>query len=100
MENASMAKPRLVQIADQHASATFLFAILVIALASGIGWSVIEPSRALWIAISVIVVSLPCALSLATPGVMSAAIGQLAKAGLLLTKGQAVNLWRMRHMWC
>lgn len=90
MENASMAKPRLVQIADQHAS-HFLFAILVIALASGIVWSFIEPSRALWIAISVIVVTCPCALSLATPGVMSAAIGQLAKAGLLLTKGQAIE---------
>ena len=90
MENASMAKPRLVQIADRHAS-QFLLAILLIAFVSGIVWYFVEPSRALWIAISVIVVTCPCALSLATPGVMSAAIGQLAKAGMLLTKGQAIE---------
>ncbi|WMW79197.1 cation-translocating P-type ATPase [Undibacterium cyanobacteriorum] len=90
MENASLTKPRWVQIADKHAS-QFLLMIMVIAVLSGLAWSFIDPSRALWIGISVIVVTCPCALSLATPGVMSAAIGQLAKAGMLLTKGQAIE---------
>lgn len=90
MENASLTKPRWVQIADKHAS-QFLLAIMLIAVLSGVVWSFLDPSRALWIGISVIVVTCPCALSLATPGVMSAAIGQLAKAGMLLTKGQAIE---------
>lgn len=98
MENATLEKPRLVQIADKHAS-RFLIAIIVIAIASGIVWSFIEPDRAFWIAISVIVVTCPCALSLATPGVMSAAIGQMAKAGLLVTKGAAIeSLAKVTHV--
>ena len=98
MENATLEKPRLVQIADKHAS-RFLIAIIVIAIVSGIVWSFIEPDRAFWIAISVIVVTCPCALSLATPGVMSAAIGQMAKAGLLVTKGAAIeSLAKVTHV--
>lgn len=90
MEHATLEKPRLVQIADKHAS-RFLIAIILIAMTSGIVWSFIEPDRAFLIAISVIVVTCPCALSLATPGVMSAAIGQMAKAGMLVTKGAAIE---------
>lgn len=98
MENATLEKPRLVQIADKHAS-RFLIAIIVIAIASGMVWSFIEPDRAFWIAISVIVVTCPCALSLATPGVMSAAIGQMAKAGMLVTKGAAIeSLAKVTHV--
>ncbi|MBY0572638.1 MAG: HAD-IC family P-type ATPase, partial [Undibacterium sp.] len=69
----------------------FLIAILLIAILAGIGWRFVAPERALWIAISVIVVTCPCALSLATPGVMAAAIGQMAKHGMLVTKGRAVE---------
>lgn len=98
MESATLEKPRLLALADKHAS-RFLFAILVIAVMSGIAWSFIDPSRALWIAISVVVVTCPCALSLATPGVMSAAIGQLAKFGMLVTKGSAIeNLANLTHV--
>lgn len=98
MESASMEKPRLVQLADKHAS-RFLLVILIVALVSGIVWAYIDPDRALWIAVSVIVVTCPCALSLATPGVMSAAIGQLAKFGLLVTRGSAIeNLANVTHI--
>lgn len=90
METASLEKPRLVQLADKHAS-RFLLAILLIAVVSGAVWAVVDPSKALWIAISVIVVTCPCALSLATPGVMSAAIGRLAKHGMLVRKGRAIE---------
>jgi Cu2+-exporting ATPase len=90
MESASAEKPRLVALADKHAS-RFLISILLIALISGVVWSFIDSSRALWIAISVIVVTCPCALSLATPGVMSAAIGLLAKHGTLVAKGRAIE---------
>lgn len=98
MESATLEKPRLVALADKHAS-RFLFAILLIAVGAGVVWATIDPSRALWIGISVIVVTCPCALSLATPGVMSAAIGQLAKFGMLVTKGSAIeNLANLTHV--
>jgi len=90
MENAAMEKPPLVHLADRHAS-HFLIAILCIAGLAGVYWWYADPARALWIAISVIVVTCPCALSLATPGVMSAAIGSLAKRGVLVVKGRAIE---------
>ncbi|MBC3861639.1 cation-translocating P-type ATPase [Undibacterium jejuense] len=90
METAATEKPPIVLLADKHAS-RFLSIILLIALLTGIFWTFFEPDRALWIAISVIVVTCPCALSLATPGVMSAAIGLLAKNGVLIKNGKAIQ---------
>lgn len=98
MERAAAEKPPLVQLADKHAS-RFLLAILCIAVLTALVWWQIDSHRALWIAISVIVVTCPCALSLATPGVMSAAIGQLAKHGVLVAKGRAIEfLARATHI--
>ncbi len=97
MERAATEKPPLVQLADKHAS-RFLLVILCIALLTAVFWWQIDSSRAIWIAISVIVVTCPCALSLATPGVMSAAIGQLAKQGILVARGRAIeSLARATH---
>lgn len=98
MEQAATEKPPLVLLADKHAS-RFLLVILFIAFLSAVVWWQIDSSRALWIAISVIVVTCPCALSLATPGVMSASIGQLAKQGVLVAKGGAIEgLARATHV--
>ncbi len=97
MESAATEKPPLVQLADRYAS-LFLTIILILALASGIAWWQIDASRAIWIAVTVMVITCPCALSLATPGVMSATIGQLAKNGVLIARGRAVeSLARATH---
>ena len=90
MESAANEKPPLVQVADRYAS-LFLTVILLLAIASGIAWWYIDASRAIWIAVTVMVITCPCALSLATPGVMSATIGQLAKNGVLIARGRAVE---------
>ncbi len=90
MERAAAEKPAIVLLADKHAS-RFLLIIMLIAIVAGIAWASIDPSRALWIAISVIVVTCPCALSLATPGVMAAAIGLMAQHGLLVKSGKAIQ---------
>lgn len=97
MESAANEKPPLVQIADRYAS-LFLSVILLLSIASGIVWWYIDASRAIWIAVTVMVITCPCALSLATPGVMSATIGQLAKNGVLIARGRAVeSLARATH---
>jgi Cu2+-exporting ATPase len=90
MERAAGEKPALVLLADQHAS-KFLIVIMSVALLAGLAWWQIDAGRALWIAVSIIVVTCPCALSLATPGVMSAAIGEMAKQGVLVAKGAAIE---------
>ena len=90
MQQAAQYKPLWVQMADRHAS-KILGAIILLALLTFAIWYRIEPGRAWQIAISVMVVTCPCALSLATPGVMAAVLGRLAKSGVLVVRGQAIE---------
>lgn len=97
MESAASEKPPLVQLADRYAS-LFLSIILLLSILSALVWWHIDASRAIWIAVTVMVITCPCALSLATPGVMSAAIGQLARNGVLIARGRAIEtLARASH---
>jgi Cu2+-exporting ATPase len=51
----------------------------------------VDSERALWIAVSVLVVTCPCALSLATPIALTAATGELARRGFVVTRGHAIE---------
>ena len=90
MERAAAEKPRLVELADRVAG-RFIIALLVLAVATALGWWWIDPSRALWIFVAVLVVSCPCALSLATPAALTVATGALAARGVLVTRGHAIE---------
>ncbi len=90
MERAAAEKPRLVELADRVAG-RFIIALLVLALATAIAWWWIDASRALWVFVAVLVVSCPCALSLATPAAMTVATGALAARGVLVTRGHAIE---------
>jgi Cu2+-exporting ATPase len=97
MERAAMEKPRLVETADKIAG-RFIIALLLIAVAVAAFWYVNDPAKALWITVSVLVVTCPCALSLATPIALTVASGAMARAGLLVTHGHAVEtLARATH---
>ena len=97
MERAATEKPRVVEQADQVA-AWFIVALLVLAAITAGAWYVIEPARALWVFVSVLVVSCPCALSLATPAALTVATDALARMGVLVTRGHAIEtLARARH---
>ena len=97
MERAAMEKPAIVELADRIAG-RFILALLAIAAAVAIAWGVIDPAKALWITVSVLVVTCPCALSLATPVALSVASGAMARAGLLVTHGHAIEtLARATH---
>jgi P-type Cu2+ transporter len=90
MERAASEKPRLAALADRYA-AHFLLAVLVLAaLAAGVWW-LIEPARAVWVAVAVLVVTCPCALSLATPAAILAASGRLAREGVLVAHPAALE---------
>jgi Cu2+-exporting ATPase len=88
LERAQAERPRLAQAADR-AAAWFLSRILLgSALVFAIWWFV-DPSRALPATIAVLVVTCPCALSLATPAVLAAATADLARRGVLVAHSDA-----------
>jgi Cu2+-exporting ATPase len=83
-------KPRLAQLADRVAG-TFSIAVLVLAAITALAW--LSAGGELWFrnAISVLVVTCPCALALATPAALAAATGRLSAIGLLATRGHVLE---------
>jgi P-type Cu2+ transporter len=97
MERAATEKPKVVEHADRVA-AWFVIALLVLAVVTAAAWYVMDPGRALWVFVSVLVVSCPCALSLATPAALTVATDALARMGVLVTRGHAIeSLALARH---
>jgi len=90
LDRALAEKPRLAQIADRVAGWFVLVLLLVAASVAGI-WYLVDPTKAFWITVSVLVVSCPCALALATPAALTAALGRLTRLGLLSTRGHALE---------
>jgi len=90
LERAQSEKPRLARFADRFA-AGFVSVILLIAVAVFSFWWFQEPSNAFWITLSVLVVTCPCALSLATPAALTTATGALTAKGVLTTRGHALE---------
>jgi Cu2+-exporting ATPase len=88
MESASVTKPTLALLADRIAKPFLMFVLLAAALAGAYWWGR-DPGHALMVAVSVLVVTCPCALSLATPAAMLAAAGQLARSGVLVRRLEA-----------
>ncbi|MGA9993760.1 MAG: heavy metal translocating P-type ATPase [Thiobacillaceae bacterium] len=90
LDRAQSEKPRIGKLADK-AAAWFVGALLVVTALTAIVWYIHDPSRVLWITVSVLVVTCPCALGLATPAALTAATGRLTKLGLLTTRGHALE---------
>lgn len=90
MQRAVTQRPAMARVADRYAGA-FLWTVLALAAASAAVWSVVDPPRALWVAVSVLIVTCPCALSLATPSVMVVAAGALARRGVVLQRLEALE---------
>ncbi|WP_235964857.1 heavy metal translocating P-type ATPase [Sediminihaliea albiluteola] len=80
---ANTGKPRLANLADKIA-AWFVLLILVTTGGTALIWSQIDPSQALWISLSVLVISCPCALALATPVALTSAASALRHRGVLV----------------
>ena len=90
LDRALAEKPHLALVADRVA-AWFVLVLLIIAAGVATAWYAVDPSRAFWITVSVLVVSCPCALGLATPAALTAALGRLTRLGLLSTRGHALE---------
>jgi len=90
LDRASAEKPRMAQLADRVAGG-FVVAVLLLAGLVALYWW--QQDSPLWLTatIAVLVITCPCALSLATPAAITAATGQLTRLGLLVTRGHALE---------
>jgi Cu2+-exporting ATPase len=83
MRSALTQRPRELRMADRIAG-PFLWGVLLLAGLAALAWHFVAPERAIWVAVSVLIVTCPCALSLAGPSAWLAAAGALARRGILL----------------
>lgn len=90
VERAQNSRPKIAQLADRI-SAHFVAALAVIALGVYWAWSLYTPERAFEVALAVLVVSCPCALSLALPAALATAAGALTRLGALPLKPDALT---------
>ncbi len=90
LERASQDKPKVAVIADKVAN-YFVACVLASAAIVSISWYFIDSSQAFWITLSVLVVTCPCALSLATPTALTTATGTLRQQGLLITRSHVLE---------
>lgn len=89
-ERARAERPHLVRVADRVAS-WFVALILVLAAGTALYWWQVDPVRAFAAVLSVLVVTCPCALSLAMPVALAAATTRLARLGVLVTRPDAIE---------
>ena len=90
MESASVSKPAMAQLVDRWAK-PFLVAVMLASLASAVYWWPSDPAHAVMVAVAVLIVTCPCALSLATPAAMLATAGALARSGVLVRRLSALQ---------
>jgi Cu2+-exporting ATPase len=91
MRSASSQRPASAGLADRWA-APFLWVVLMLAAGAAAAWSFIDPSRAVWVAVSVLIVTCPCALSLAPPATLVAAARGMARRGVMLQRLDAIEV--------
>jgi Cu2+-exporting ATPase len=98
VEQAAEARPRVARVADRVASA-FIAALLLLAIAVAIAWWNVDPTRVLPVTFALLVVSCPCALSLATPATLAAAAGALSRREVVIARADALEtLARVTHV--
>ncbi|HHU26122.1 MAG TPA: heavy metal translocating P-type ATPase [Bacteroidales bacterium] len=93
LEEASASKAPIARLADR-VSRVFVPTVILIALISTVVWLLLGQSFefALSIGISVLIISCPCALGLATPVAIMVGTGRGAENGILFKSGEALEM--------
>jgi len=92
VEEAQRSRVPIQEFADKVTS-YFVPAVLIIALLTIIGWLILGKwFVAIVAAITVLIIACPCALGLATPTALTVGIGRGAKQGILIRRGEAIEL--------
>ncbi len=89
-KNSMKHKPHYVETADRIAS-HFVITILMVALSTLLIWLWIDPSKALDNMIAVLIVTCPCALSLASPVALTMGAAALTRLKLVATQMAAIE---------
>jgi len=84
VERAAAAKPALVASADRIAH-WLTYVVVAVAFGALLWW------RDPWVAVAVLVVTCPCALALAAPIALTAAVGRMLERGVALTRSGALE---------
>ncbi|MDH3786322.1 MAG: heavy metal translocating P-type ATPase [Acidobacteriota bacterium] len=90
VETFARDRPSVVRLADRVAE-YFVVVVLSVAAATALLWAMSDVGVALEHAITLLIVTCPCALGLATPLAMQCAIGQAAHRGILVKGGDALE---------
>ncbi len=93
LEEAAASKAPIARVADQ-VSGIFVPCVMGISLLTAIVWMIVtqgQIDQALKCAVSVLVISCPCALGLATPTAIMVGTGRGAGEGVLIKSGEALE---------
>jgi len=89
LQQAKESKPKIQQVADKIAS-YFVASILVLAIATAVYWYNTAPEHVFATVLAVLVITCPCALSLATPVAITTALGRLTAWSVLVNRSSAL----------
>ncbi|HLV77217.1 MAG TPA: heavy metal translocating P-type ATPase [Marinobacter sp.] len=90
LDRVQSEKPRVATLSDRLAG-KFIARVLILAPVVWIGWWLAGADNAFDITLSVLVVTCPCALSLATPTALTTATVRLRRLGFLPTRGHTLE---------
>ncbi len=89
LQKAQQTKPKVQLLADKVAS-YFVVMVLLLAFSTGVFWYWHDSSQLFNAVLAVLVVTCPCALSLATPVAITAGLGKLTEQALLINRTAAL----------
>lgn len=92
VEEATASKAPMARLADKVAG-IFVPVVMILALIAAVVWWIVsgDPGKAVTVGISVLVISCPCALGLATPVAVMVGTGRGASAGILFKSAEALE---------
>ncbi|HET9929675.1 MAG TPA: heavy metal translocating P-type ATPase [Polyangiaceae bacterium] len=90
VEQAQRERAPIVRLADRVAG-YFVWVILTLAAVTLVIWAHVDPAHAVDHTVALLVVTCPCALGMATPLAVSAALSRAARQGLLFKGGEFVE---------
>ncbi|MBM3991073.1 MAG: cadmium-translocating P-type ATPase [Planctomycetes bacterium] len=91
LQEALTQRSRLVRIADRFAGALMPLVFVLAAAVVAHGWGEHGPEQALLNGLSVVLISCPCALGIATPLAFWSAMGEAWRRGVLVRGGEALE---------
>jgi Cu2+-exporting ATPase len=98
LHQAMADKPEFLRLADRWAGGFVATLLLLTVVAGGI-WLTLDAGRAVEIVLAMLVVTCPCALSLAAPTAYAVALGRFARIGLLCRSARVIERIGQVNVW-